>query len=74
MEFIRKIMDARDLQDIVELPNSLRNKKVEILIFSINDDKKKKTSKKSLSGFLSEYANLDLIEKEDQAWSEEATE
>lgn len=45
------------------MPSSLINRKVEILIFPIDEVNKKNRKKKSLSGFLSKYANTSLIEK-----------
>ena len=65
MDFVRKVVNGTDLKDIIEMPNSLINKKVEILIFPIEEVKKNNRKKKSLSGFLSKYANPALIEKEE---------
>lgn len=74
MEFVRKVVNGTDLKDIIDVPNSLINKKLEILVFPIDELPKKNKKKKSLSGFLSKYANLDLLEKEENAWFEEAKE
>jgi len=74
MDFIRKIVNGTDLINIMEIPNSLMNKKVEILVFPIEDNKKKTKRKKSYAGFLSKYANLNLIEKEKEVWYKEAKE
>ena len=63
MEFVRKVVNGTDLIDIIEIPSSLVNKKVEILIFPIEETKKQ--SKKSVAGFLSQYANPDLIKEEE---------
>ncbi len=65
MEFVRKIVNGIDLKDVVEIPNSLINKKVEILIFPVDETSKNKKKKKSLSGILSKYADTKLIEKEE---------
>ena len=42
MEFVRKVVDVTDLKNVIEIPNSLANKKVEILIFPIEEIKPKK--------------------------------
>ena len=36
MEFVRKVVNGVDLEGVVEMPNSLINRKVEILIFPID--------------------------------------
>ncbi len=74
MEFVRKVVNGIDLKDIVEMPSSLVNSKVEILIFPIDEQIKTNKKKKSLSGFLSKYANSNLIQKEENVWFEEAKE
>ena len=74
MDFVRKVVNGVDLEGVVEMPNSLINRKVEILIFPIDEVNKKNRKKKSLSGFLSKYANTSLIEKEENVWFEEAKE
>lgn len=74
MEFVRKIVNSEDLKNIIEIPTSLINKKVELLIIPIEDTSKKKKKKKSLSGALSKYADIKLIEKEENIWYKEAKE
>ena len=74
MEFVRKVVNGIDLKDIIDIPSNLINKKVEILIFPLDEQDKKTKNKKSLSGFLSKYANPDLINKEENVWLEEAKE
>ena len=74
MEFVRKIVNSEDLKNIIEIPSSLINKKVELLIIPIEETSKKNKKKKSLSGVLSKYADLKLIEKEENIWYKEAKE
>ena len=74
MEIVRKIVASNDLRDIVDIPNSMINKNVEILIFPIDTKKERKKKKKSLGGLLSKYANEKLIEKEENVWFTEAEE
>ena len=42
MDFVRKIIDSDDIESIVSLPNDLKNKKVEILILPLEENKEKK--------------------------------
>lgn len=74
MEFVRKVVNGVDLEGVVEMPKSLINSKVEILIFPIEEKEQRNKKKKSLSGFLSKYANESLIDKEENVWFEEAKE
>ena len=37
MEFVRKIVNSEDLKNIIEIPSSLINKKVELLIIPIEE-------------------------------------
>lgn len=74
MEFVRKVVNGTDLKSVIEMPSSLINRKVEILIFPVEETKNKNRRKKSIAGFLSKYANPDLIKKEQNIWLEEAKE
>lgn len=74
MEFIRKVVNGTDLINVIDMPNSLLNRKVEILVLPIEENKKKTKKKKSFAGYLSKYANPSLIEKEEDVWLEEAKE
>ena len=74
MEFVRKVVNGTDLINVIDMPNSLINRKVEILVLPIEEKQKKAKKKKSLAGFLSKYANPSLIEKEENIWLEEAKE
>ena len=73
MEFVRKVVNGSDLINVIDIPNSLINKKVEVLVLPI-EEKKKTKKKKSLAGFLAKYANPSLIETEENIWLEEAKE
>jgi len=74
MEIVRKVVNGADLVNIIEMPDSFANKKLEILVFPFEDSKSKTKSKKSLAGILSEYANAKLIEQEKDIWYKEAKE
>ena len=47
MDFVRKVVNSTDLINIIDLPNSLINRKVEILIIPIDENKKKSGKKKN---------------------------
>ena len=74
MQVVRKILMGTELKDVIDIPNNLINKQLELLIIPIEEPKKKIKTKKSLSGFLSKYANPNLINQEENVWQEEAQE
>lgn len=74
MEIVRKVVNGTDLKDIIEIPQNLINKKVEILVFPVDTISKEKKARKSLAGFLSKYAKPELALREENAWYEEAKE
>ena len=74
MEFVRRVINGTDLMNIIDIPDSLINRKVEILVLPIEEKQKKTKKKKSMAGFLAKYANPSLIEKEDNIWLEETQE
>ena len=71
---VEKIMNVGDLQSVIDLPWE-DSQQVEVIIFPLrpqdsNDkDKSKKITAESMQGVLKEYANVDLIEKEKDAWA-----
>lgn len=71
MNFIRKVTNSDALKHIVDLPESLRNQDVELIILPIGDPNPHKTQPESTPtarGALKQYANLDLIQFEQNAW------
>ena len=65
MDFVRGIID-NSLLDKINLPLSLKNRKVEIIILPIDDKKEAEIKSETISiesviGILSEYKNPDLI-------------
>jgi hypothetical protein len=71
MNFIRKVTNSDALKHIVDLPESLRNQDVEIIILPIGDHSPSKQaipSSSSARGALKQYANLDLLQYEQDAW------
>jgi len=73
LNFVRKVANSNILASIIDIPESLRNKKVEILIFpyenvdsEANIDQKPKRAR----GLLEKYKNKELQDKENSAWPE----
>jgi len=71
MSFVRKIANSEILTNIFDIPDNLRNKKVEILVFPYEDltedNKVHKTNK--ARGLLADYKNKELRMQEEDAWS-----
>jgi hypothetical protein len=72
MQAIRQIVDAEQLWSFVDMPESMRNTKVEIIVFPTETPPSKAqvdyTALDRLCGSLHEYANPDLISGEKNAW------
>lgn len=70
MENLRKIANSSILEDIFDIPENLKNRKVVITISSYDELEDKDTTKiKNLRGSLSKYKNQNLIKQEDNAWT-----
>lgn len=65
MDFVRTVINSNLLNRIINLPDNLKDKMVEVLILPIEEEKKEK----SLKGALSRYKNTELIEKEGEVWN-----
>lgn len=71
MNFVRKITNSDALKHIVDLPEDLRNQDVELIILPIGDPSPFKQAiprSTTARGALKQYANLDLIQYEQDAW------
>jgi len=72
VEFIRKVANSDMLADVMDLPESFRNKKVEILIFpyeNMNTDDSTDRKSKKARGLLEKYKNKELQDLENGAWA-----
>jgi len=68
MECVRQIIDSK-LLDGLNLPNYMRNRKVEVIIIPADEaDIKQKKPVENLMGILHEYADPKLIHSEKDAW------
>jgi hypothetical protein len=68
MSYIRKITNSDELSKIIDIPEDLKNKKVEVIILPYDENNNKKTNKKSLQGSLKKYKNEELIKEENTIW------
>lgn len=67
METLRKVVRGSELPSSLELPESFKRRKLEIIIIPMEDDFfEKKALKKA--GALSEFARPELIDLEKSAW------
>lgn len=71
MKFARKIVDSNMLNDIIDIPEELRNRRVEIIVLPYEDMEQidlKAEKKGNVRGALAKYRNEKLLEKENEAW------
>lgn len=74
MEFVRIIKDSADLEKFLDIPPSLRNKKLELIILPYADSSNiDNESNKSLKGALRKYKNKSLLSQEGDAWRQAVT-
>lgn len=66
MNFVRKVANSNILASIIDIPENLRNKKVEILIFpyeNVDSEANINRKPKRARGLLEKYKNKDLQDK-----------
>ena len=70
MEYIRQTIDSEKLSSFLELPLSLRNTKVEIIVLPVQNEivNTPVLKRGSAFGCLKKYANPTLMENEKGAW------
>ena len=68
METVREVVNSSTLTQLFNIPASLKNRKVEVIIKLAADEKKETSVRKSARGRLSRYANPELQHKEKEAW------
>lgn len=69
MEYIRKTVNSKLLESLFDLPENMKNKKVEVIVFPLIEKTSEKIVDKSLAGSLNKYANPSMIRFEKDAWS-----
>jgi hypothetical protein len=70
VEYVREVVNSNTLTGIFNLPASLLNRRVEVVISPADDNKIAMQQPKSLRGCLSKYANPELTHLEKGAWAE----
>lgn len=72
MNFVKKITNSDALKHIIDLPEDLHNQDVELIILPIGDSTLSThyiPFSHTARGALKQYANLDLIQFEQGAWT-----
>lgn len=72
MTVFRKITNSEIVSQVMDLPDGLKNKEVEIIIFphENHDKDKDKNEDKNARGLLEKYKNENLYSLESEAWAE----
>ncbi|MDF2923169.1 MAG: hypothetical protein K0R57_2083 [Paenibacillaceae bacterium] len=71
MTFIRKVTNSDALKHIVDLPESLQNQDVELIILPLGDQfpgQQLTPASFAARGALKKYANINLVQYEQDAW------
>jgi hypothetical protein len=77
MEAIRTTMNSARLAPIIDLPLTLRDREVEVIVLPKSEEPKNRhrnSERKSTMGCLKQYANPALRELEEGAWERAAIE
>jgi len=67
MEALRKVVDGTDLIKIIDVPESFKKKKLEVIIIPLDEESANQVELKR-PGALKDYKREGLIEKEKTAW------
>ena len=68
METVREVVNSSKLTQLFNIPASLINRRVEVIIKLATDENKEVPIRKSARGRLSRYANPELQQMEKEAW------
>ena len=69
MNYISHIINSSELENIFNLPSEFKNRKVEVLVIPLNEERTEPNQEKSLYGILGKYKNNLLIKNEKNAWT-----
>lgn len=69
MEYLRQTINSDSLASVFNLPASLRNREVDVIILPANGNKAKPQKYQSAKGCLGKYANPSLISQEQGVWA-----
>ena len=70
MEYLRQTVDSNKLNGVFNLPQSLRNRVVEVIILPAEDERAFTQKRGSAFGSLNKYANPELMMLEKGAWEQ----
>ncbi|XID90221.1 hypothetical protein ACF3MZ_16875 [Paenibacillaceae bacterium WGS1546] len=71
MNFVRKVTHSDKLKHFVDLPENLRDQDVELIILPLDNpavSQPPTDNQPSARGALRKFANLDLVQYEQEAW------
>jgi hypothetical protein len=77
VEYVRKTVDSKIFEGLLDLPKGLKDRKVEVIILPFDDGSGNNAGnsaengagkKKSADGIFSQYANPSLVPLEQDAW------
>ena len=67
MNFVRKLVNSSIFSGIIDIPQSMNNRKVEVIIKPVDEaDKDNTTNIVKLRGALSKYKKTDLVDEENK--------
>ncbi|MEQ8187752.1 MAG: hypothetical protein ABRQ39_07235 [Candidatus Eremiobacterota bacterium] len=73
MNFVRKIASSDILANIIEIPDNMKHRNVEIIVLPLEFSENQvntKVKQKNARGLLKKYKNIQLICREHLAWTE----
>jgi hypothetical protein len=70
MDYLHQTMDSDKLVDVLDLPNTLRGRKVEVIVLPAQETYALQIKRESAFGCLRKYANPLLIAEEHSAWEQ----
>lgn len=73
MEAARIVIDAERLMSVIPLPESMRQRRVEVIILPLPDNATPRLDR-SMKGFLKDYADAGRTAEERGAWEKAVTE
>ena len=68
MNLVSEIINSELLENIINLPPELRNRKVELFILPTENISNSKHNEKSMYGIMNKYSNKQFIVQEKDAW------
>ncbi|MDR1135062.1 MAG: hypothetical protein LBL49_02625 [Clostridiales Family XIII bacterium] len=70
MDYVHQVIDSDRLVGALDLPNTFKGRKVEVIILPVQETNALRSSEKSSFGCLQKYAHPSLANKERDAWEQ----